>query len=316
MLKDTASRVPSSLSIRQRTSGDFRHDGSAPSTPIQGRSRRCKAAYDLCTDSAVPYSRTTSKDTVTQLPHAAPAAQQGPSASLESRQRSGESAPRETEILTRKRSDAKSPPSLASSSRRSSSSSGTAPTQSRAFRARPSFSSKTKPKAALPLVSSADEDEDEDDVPAFLPYSEPKEPHRQRKSEDAKGKGKQAVLARDKDASVDPSTGSAQSLPSSQPPSSSVPSISSPATQPARPSQLAALSPRQRRIAQEGSEGSPSMGSSFSDLDDASLTQSALEEALAREIKAGKGSLGVVSRVGGLWKGQTHGQGQSSRRHG
>ena len=52
------------------------------------------------------------------------------------------------------------------------------------------------------------------------------------------------------------------------------------------------------------------MGSSFSDLDDASVTQSALEEALAREIKAGKGSLGVVSRMGGLWRGQG---GQSSR---
>ena len=54
------------------------------------------------------------------------------------------------------------------------------------------------------------------------------------------------------------------------------------------------------------------MGSSFSDLDDASLTQSALEEALAREMKAGKGSLGVVGRMGGLWKGQ----GSSSRRTG
>ena len=58
------------------------------------------------------------------------------------------------------------------------------------------------------------------------------------------------------------------------------------------------------------------MGSSFSDLDDASVTKSALEDALAREIMAGKGtgSLGVVSRMGGLWKGQGHGQGGSGGR--
>ena len=39
------------------------------------------------------------------------------------------------------------------------------------------------------------------------------------------------------------------------------------------------------------------MGSSFSDLDDASVTQSALEEALAREIAQGGGSIGVASRM-------------------
>ena len=43
------------------------------------------------------------------------------------------------------------------------------------------------------------------------------------------------------------------------------------------------------------------MGSSFSDLDDTSITQSALEEQMAREIREA-GSLGVVSRMGGLWK--------------
>lgn len=53
------------------------------------------------------------------------------------------------------------------------------------------------------------------------------------------------------------------------------------------------LSPRQRLIAKEGSEGTPSMGSSFSDLDDASVTQSALEEALANEMQHGS----VASRM-------------------
>lgn len=56
---------------------------------------------------------------------------------------------------------------------------------------------------------------------------------------------------------------------------------------------VSSLSPRQRRITKEGSEGTPSMGSSFSDLDDASVTQSALEEALANEMNRG----GVASRM-------------------
>ena len=52
------------------------------------------------------------------------------------------------------------------------------------------------------------------------------------------------------------------------------------------------------------------MGSSFSDLDDASVTHSAMEEALANQMRAGggkgigmgMGSLGVVGRMGGLWR--------------
>ncbi|KAK4247786.1 hypothetical protein C7999DRAFT_40904 [Corynascus novoguineensis] len=42
-----------------------------------------------------------------------------------------------------------------------------------------------------------------------------------------------------------------------------------------------------RGASREGSEGTPSMGSSFSDLDDASVTQSALEEALASRMQDG-----------------------------
>ncbi|KAK3311382.1 uncharacterized protein B0T15DRAFT_72788 [Chaetomium strumarium] len=45
--------------------------------------------------------------------------------------------------------------------------------------------------------------------------------------------------------------------------------------------------PRGKGASREGSEGTPSMGSSFSDLDDASVTQSALEEALASRMQDG-----------------------------
>ncbi|EAQ89902.1 hypothetical protein CHGG_06521 [Chaetomium globosum CBS 148.51] len=44
---------------------------------------------------------------------------------------------------------------------------------------------------------------------------------------------------------------------------------------------------RAKGASREGSDGTPSMGSSFSDLDDASVTQSALEEALASRMQDG-----------------------------
>ncbi|KAI4722675.1 hypothetical protein E4T48_01159 [Aureobasidium sp. EXF-10727] len=48
--------------------------------------------------------------------------------------------------------------------------------------------------------------------------------------------------------------------------------------------ELSKLSPRVRR---DGSEGTPSMGSSFSDLDDASISQSAIEEAFMSHMQHG-----------------------------
>jgi len=68
----------------------------------------------------------------------------------------------------------------------------------------------------------------------------------------------------------------------------------------------AGLSPRLRRPAGNGSDTSPSMGSSFSDLDDASVTQSALEEALLSgmgntTMTIGGGTVGnVAHRVSGI----------------
>lgn len=51
------------------------------------------------------------------------------------------------------------------------------------------------------------------------------------------------------------------------------------------------------------------MGSSFSDLDDESVTRSALEEALVREMRAGRGSLGVMGGLVGWRGGQGGGRG-------
>ncbi|GAM90354.1 hypothetical protein ANO11243_083970 [Dothideomycetidae sp. 11243] len=58
-----------------------------------------------------------------------------------------------------------------------------------------------------------------------------------------------------------------------------------------------ALSPRRRTdvLSKEGSEGTPSMGSSFSDLDDASVTQSALEDALLSKFQNNPGAASRMS---------------------
>ena len=62
----------------------------------------------------------------------------------------------------------------------------------------------------------------------------------------------------------------------------------------------AGLSPRGRPgTGKDGSDGTPSMGSSFSDLDDASVTQSALEEALLSNM-GNNGNASVASRVSGI----------------
>lgn len=68
---------------------------------------------------------------------------------------------------------------------------------------------------------------------------------------------------------------------------------------PRRAAELAAagLSPLRRPgSGKDGSDGSPSMGSSFSDLDDASVTQSALEEALMSNMQHGRNE-SVASRM-------------------
>lgn len=68
--------------------------------------------------------------------------------------------------------------------------------------------------------------------------------------------------------------------------------------------QLTRQSPRHTHTRKDGSEsqsaGTPSMGSSFSDLEDASVTQSALEEALMSNLQAGGGGASIASRVSGL----------------
>jgi hypothetical protein len=312
--------VPSQLSVRPRRSMESRNEGtSVPSTPVQGRSTwlwRWYGRYRKLT-LLVPYSRTTSKDTITAPPRGTTATQAPARETLRSPRPSVDEG--KGKAVAKETTSAERTSSSGALSGSSDSSGGPAPGQSRAFARRPQFSSpKGKNKGQRHMLSSTEEDEEDDeDAPAFLPLSSHQDSRsgarpflgNQRATRESGPKHSPAALAADRTENG-PSSSSSQSLSSPAHQSSSVPSLSSQGAAAIRSNPMATLSPRQRRAAQDGSEGTPSMGSSFSDLDDASVTQSALEEALAREMKAGKGSLGVVSRMGGLWKGQ----GGSSRR--
>ncbi|KAF2205112.1 hypothetical protein GQ43DRAFT_437341 [Delitschia confertaspora ATCC 74209] len=75
---------------------------------------------------------------------------------------------------------------------------------------------------------------------------------------------------------------------STNPPASST--VSSGLLSPSHRAESGNTGPKRRLVKgrREGSEGTPSIGSSFSDLDDASITQSALEEALLSNIQHGR----------------------------
>lgn len=151
------------------------------------------------------------------------------------------------------------------------------------------------------------DDEDEDESPAFVPLSPSPEPALRPTS----GQDLNATL---RDEPTDPRRRMVNPHAAPRQPittESSASSISSgnPATLPSgdghrRANQVSGpLSPRRTELGysprrsvtsgREASDGTPSMGSSFSDLDDASVTQSALEEALMSNMQHG----GMASRM-------------------
>ncbi|KAH8426582.1 uncharacterized protein LDX57_004318 [Aspergillus melleus] len=149
-----------------------------------------------------------------------------------------------------------------------------------------------------------DQDEDEDESPAFVPLS----------AEPESGPSAQDLNATLRDEPADARRRTVNSTQVARQPittESSASSISSgnPATlsvgdRRRRANQMGGpLSPRRTELGysprrsvtsgRETSDGTPSMGSSFSDLDDASVTQSALEEALMSNMQHG----GMASRM-------------------
>ncbi|KAL1859749.1 hypothetical protein Daus18300_009471 [Diaporthe australafricana] len=108
-------------------------------------------------------------------------------------------------------------------------------------------------------------------------------------SSQGKGKGKEKERMLQKSSNSDSSENSAAYLSKPSPGSRRQPSG------PLSPRRTAEL--KRKGYSREGSDGTPSMGSSFSDLDDASVTQSALEEALASKMQGGNTIGSTISNV-------------------
>ncbi|KAE8139567.1 hypothetical protein BDV38DRAFT_280919 [Aspergillus pseudotamarii] len=153
-----------------------------------------------------------------------------------------------------------------------------------------------------------DDEEDEDESPAFLPLSRAqpeaaRDPSAQDLNATLRLQGEDHAGARRRTSEQSPiprasvttesSTSSTSSGAPVTVPRRGVNSIPSPLSS-SRRGELAHLSPRRLNASgRDTSDGTPSMGSSYSDLDDASVTQSALEEALLSNMQHG----GMASRM-------------------
>ncbi|CAM1506303.1 Fc.00g059440.m01.CDS01 [Cosmosporella sp. VM-42] len=182
-------------------------------------------------------------------------------------------------------------PGPAESSSANSSEEESSPAQSRIIRRPPRYQQQdTGPPY--------DEDEDDESEPAFQPY---KAPSNQTSAQDlgstlrgdnrTSSKRFPRKLGKEMNQSQN-SDSSASSAAMVQRPGKSTEQRNPGPLSPRRVAELDGRSPgsKSRGYSREGSDGTPSMGSSFSDLDDASVTQSALEEALASHMNRGAAS--------------------------
>ncbi|KAJ5780415.1 hypothetical protein N7457_005575 [Penicillium paradoxum] len=152
-----------------------------------------------------------------------------------------------------------------------------------------------------------DDEDDEDDTPAFLPF--PRETEHAYRERPVHGSATlrldaergAAVQGRRADQQSGPRTptateSSTSSMSSGGPvivPGNRRISQGPPIYSPQRVAHSRQNSRKSTASGREASDGTPSMGSSFSDLDDASVTQSALEEALLSNMQHG----GMASRM-------------------
>ncbi|KAL3965084.1 hypothetical protein ACCO45_002088 [Purpureocillium lilacinum] len=145
-------------------------------------------------------------------------------------------------------------------------------------------------------ATEAYQDEDEDgSEPAFQPYqAQSGQASAQDLTSTLKGDGHPApkrrpkAVGRDATQQSQTSDSSVGSAHIQRPGKTREPKGAGPLS-PRRTAELAGRSPggKAKASSREGSDGTPSMGSSFSDLDDASVTQSALEDAIASQMNRG-----------------------------
>ncbi|KAF2229049.1 hypothetical protein EV356DRAFT_496582 [Viridothelium virens] len=280
------SRAPSALSTRSKESAVQKSDGSAPSTPRPGGA----------------LSRTISKETVTQSRHFLPGGSRHPlSKSIRSPKPSqkpeqAQKIADDEALVEDGENKSRLPQSSDDSSSESSSESEHLGGRSQMFRRMPRFS---KRLGAQKGDAAGDDDDEVDDEPAFLPLNNEGTSANQDPSATLRNPpdAGERIMVRQQQKPSTHRTHSqpqqhhhqrAESLGSSESSTAAGGPQSQRAPGPLSPrhrAELAKLSPRLQRGA---SDGTPSMGSSFSDLDDTSVTQSALEEALLSNIQNGR----------------------------
>ncbi|KAI9879211.1 MAG: hypothetical protein M1830_009212 [Pleopsidium flavum] len=298
---DAGSRAPSSFSMRVRESS-----GQTGEAGVAGSSAKPKAT-PLSRTSSTHVAPSNRRDVVSSLRN--PKSQQGPDWNIPNHEVQTEPQPgiKPAASGTQHSEQAAASPSAKSDSSSSSSSSESESreqkSKSQTFKRRPRFSSTKAP--AQQFEDGEDDDGDDEESPAFLPFSNPVPPpdahdpsatlriHAPSKSTQHQAPTNEPIkYQRSQTTHSSASSGSSAAAAGTQVDGGQSQRPLGPLS-PRRAAELAALSPRRRALAKEGSDGTPSMGSSFSDLDDASVTQSALEEALLSNMQHG----GVASRM-------------------
>ncbi|KAF5018766.1 hypothetical protein F66182_9251 [Fusarium sp. NRRL 66182] len=195
--------------------------------------------------------------------------------------------------------DDRSPsPGPAEDSSPESSADESSPAQSRIIRRPPRFQQ--------PDGGQYEDDDDDESEPAFQPYTSPSnQTSAQDLGSTLRGDGRSSSRRNHKTHGKPAihqshtSDSSASSAAMIQKPDKAVEQRTPGPLSPRRAAEPAGRSPgsKSRGYSREGSDGTPSMGSSYSDLDDASVTQSALEEALASHMNRGAGSRFSISQA-------------------
>ncbi|KAI1641476.1 hypothetical protein F4809DRAFT_654940 [Biscogniauxia mediterranea] len=292
-------RPPSALTIR-KDSPLPRSDGSIPGTPIR-TTPRPSATRNSSSNTAVV-------TTARNLGGSGKAFMR-PNSGADAQRHRLSSLPIATSVDDQDDDPDPQSPGPADSSSVASTSSSSSPAQSRIIRRPPRFQGSND----VPSSFADDEEDEEDAEPAFLPYRPPTDGSSSGQHDlsatlrgDPRDFGRRLGGGRERIHRSQTSDSSASSAAAHV---SKGPSDRTRQQQPGNP-----LSPRRTMELVRGSPGSknkaysrdsdtPSMGSSFSDLDDASVTQSALEEALASNLMHQDNStIGSLRTIGNAFR--------------
>ncbi|KAM0201287.1 hypothetical protein ACHAPI_002162 [Fusarium lateritium] len=291
-------RTHSALSVRRDSPMPRNEAGSGTGTPLN-TSMRPIVARNASTNTTV--LRDMAGGSASPRPGIGIATRTGERRRLSSLPISGLAKSPEQAAQPEPSPDERSPSPGPADSSPTSSEDESSPAQSRIIR-RP-------PRSKQPEGGQYEDDEDDESEPAFQPYTSPSN---QTSAQDlgstlrgdgrSSGKRHHRTHGKPTIHQSNTSDSSASSAAMIQKPDKSDKQVEQRTPGPLSPRRTAELAGREpgskgKGYSREGSDGTPSMGSSYSDLDDASVTQSALEEALASHMNRGAGSRFSISQA-------------------